>query len=119
MDERLEKALEFSKYRVSLFNQKENIKLKMETMLLYGFNRGVFKAAPDLISFIKTMVDLGKETMVLIDNNGNPIEIPDLNAFNDELIGRYIEATNFYHIEYNKLTKARNIKDQFSDLFKE
>lgn len=119
MDSRLEKALEFSNYRVSLFTQKENIKLKMEAMLSYGINGGIFKSDPELISFVSFISSSGKDSVVLIDINGNPIEITDLESFKNELLSRYFEATNFYHVEYTKLRKARSVKDQFSDLFKE
>lgn len=119
MDDRLEKALEFANYRVGLFNQKENIKLKMETMLSYGINGGIFKATPELISFITLISSHGKDTVVLIDINGNPIEITDLDLFKNELLSRYFEATNYYHVEYTKLRKARSVKDQYSELFKE
>jgi hypothetical protein len=117
MDDKLQKALVFSYYRVSLFNQKENIKLKMETMLVFAINGGIFKVSSDLITFVKSIIDLGYETVVLIDSNGNPIEITDLPTFLKDITSKYFEATNFYHAEYSKLKKARSVKDQFSDIF--
>ena len=119
MDNRLKTALEFANYRVSLFNQKENIKLKMDSMLSYGINGGLFKATPDLISFTKMILDSGKTSVVLIDVNGNPIEISDLKLFQSELLSKYFEATNFYYSEYSKLRKSRSVSDLYSKLFKE
>ena len=119
MDNRLKTALEFSNYRVSLFNQKENIKLKVDSILACGINGGLFKATPDLISFTKLILDSGRDSVVLIDSNGNPIEISDLETFHKDLLSKYFEATNYYYAEYSKLKKARSVKGQFSDLFKE
>lgn len=119
MDERLKKALEFSNYRIGLFNLKENIKLKSETILTHAVNGGIFKANMDLINFLDMLVRQERESAVLIDSNGNPIEITDLMGFRDELMDRYFRATNFYHVEYTKLKKARSVKDQLGDLFEE
>ena len=116
MDERLAKALDFANYRVTLFNNKENIKLKVEAMLTYAINGGMFKATIDLINFTKLVIDSGYESVVLIDINGNPIEITDVPSFHDEIMGRYFEATNYYHVEYSKLKKARTVRDQFPDM---
>lgn len=117
MDERLSKALDFSNFRISLFNKKENIRLKMETMCSYAKNGGLFKADPQTISFIKLILDSGKEQVVLIDSNGNPIEITDIKTMYEELLDRYFQATNFYYVEYDKIKKARSISSIHADFF--
>lgn len=119
MDSRLEKALEFSNYRISLFNQKENIKLKVDNILTYACNGGIFKASLDLVTFIKTIQDLGHTSVVLLDRNQNPIEINDLPKFQKDILSKYFEATNYYHSEYTKLRKTRSVKEQFEDIIKE
>jgi len=110
MDERLEKALEFSKYRIALFNNKEDLKLKVNNMLIHAENGGIFRITKELITFVNLMVDKNYNTMVLIDENGNPIEVNDLPAFLDEIVSKYFEATNYYHTEYSKLRSARSVK---------
>lgn len=119
MDDRLQKALDFSNYRISLFNQKENIKLKVETLLTYAINGGIFKVSPELITFVKTIKDYEYNSVVLLDLNQNPIEITDLDKFLKDIISKYFEATNFYHSEYTKLRKTRSVKEQFDDIIKE
>lgn len=119
MDDRIKKAIEYSNYRISLFNIKENIKVKVDTMLTHGVNGGIFKATIDLISFVKLVIDSGKSSAVFIDINGNPVEITNLTDFYSELMDRYFRATNYYNVEYSKLRKARSIKDQFEEIFKE
>lgn len=117
MDERIKKALDFSSYRITLFNTKENIRTKVDSMLLHAVNGGIFQVNTDLISFVKAVIDMEKDSVVLIDNNGNPIEIIDPKKFLDDIFDRYFQATNFYHSEYTKLKKARSVKDQFIELF--
>ena len=109
MDDRLQKALEFSKYRISLFNRKEDLKIKVNNMLIHAHNGGIFKATQELISFVKLLLDEDTSTVVLIDQNGNPIEIKDLRLFFDDMLGKYFEATNYYHTEYSKLRNARSV----------
>lgn len=119
MDERIKKALEFANYRTTLFNTKENIKLKVETILTHAVNGGIFRSTLELINFTKLLIDQGRETVVLIDINGNPIEITDIPGLHDILLDKYFRATNYYHVEYSKLKKARSVQDQLSDLFSE
>lgn len=109
MDERLEKALEFSKYRIALVNRKEDLKIKVNNLLLYAHNGGMFRVSQELISFVKLVLDQGKLRVVLIDDNKNPIEITDLQKFFDDIFSRYFEATNLYHAEYSKLRTARSV----------
>lgn len=119
MDERLSKALEFSNFRISLFNKKESIRLKMNSMLTYAINGGIFKAKIETINFLKLLIDEGKDQVVLIDLNGNPVEITNIKELYNELLSRYFQATNFYYVEYDKIRKARTVKTLMSELFDE
>jgi len=109
MDERLKKALEFSNYRISLFQKKEDLKLNLSNMLTYANNGGIFKIDQSLICFVKAIIDQGKERIVLIDSNENPIVVTDIKEFYNEIFNRYFEATNLYHTEYTKLKKSRTV----------
>lgn len=109
MDERLAKALEFSNYRISLFNRKEDIKTKFNTMLLYSCNGGSFKVTTELLCFVKLILDSGKSNIVLVDLNNNPVEIVEIQKFYNDILSKYVEATNYYNFEYNKLRKSRTV----------
>lgn len=109
MDERLEKALEFSNYRMGLFQRKEDLKLAIQNALTYAYNGGIFKISRELINFVKLIIDEGKQRAVLIDSNGNPIEIIDLHKFYEDAFDKYFEATNLYHDEYTRLKSARSV----------
>lgn len=109
LDERLEKALEKSKYRVTLYNQKENCKLKFKQSLSFSKNGGIFFVDQTLISFIQSLVNRQQDQAVLIDVNGNPINIEKLDLFLDDILDRYYQATNDYLVEFKKLQVARNV----------
>jgi hypothetical protein len=115
MDPRLEQALKFANYRFTLQNQKENLKFRLLDSLNYSTNGGLFKVEPNLIMYVKLLIDLGDTAKVLIDNNSNPIKIDDLKDFFENILSLYNEVLNEYHIEYDKL-KNKNINlSGFSD----
>ena len=47
MDDRLQKALDFSKYRQTLAIQRKLLKEKLEAKLTYGYAGGIFSASVD------------------------------------------------------------------------
>ena len=107
LDERLEKALEAAKYRVTLYNQKENCKLKFKQALTFSKNGGVFYIDQTLISFVFSLVQREQEQSILIDTNGNPILIEKLEDFLDEINDRYYQATNAFLIDFKKIQSSR------------
>jgi len=110
MDERLEKALEFGNYRTTLSNQKKNIIARMQTLQLLHYQGGSFTANPSTISFVHSLIQLGKKKSVILDTKENPIEISDLNEFLEGLVGAYSEGVNEYKVQMDKIKKSRNIK---------
>jgi len=110
MDERLQKALEFSNYNLTINNQKNNIKNRVNQLKLVHYNGGVFVADQSLITFVKTMIDLDHEIFVVIDSKDNPVEILKPNEFFDEVMSAYITSSNTYLAEWNKIKKLRNVK---------
>jgi len=110
MDERLEKALEFANYRQTLANQKKNIKERMDILRNVHYNGGSFVADEKTISFISTLKNLKKVSVVLIDNKDKPVEINDIDDFLETLVSAYTEASNEYKTQIDKLNKMRSIK---------
>lgn len=110
MDERLEKALALSNYRVTIEQRRKAIKRRFETMTIVHCNNGMFRADQETIAFVKTLIDAGHNDAILVDVKANPIEIEDLEEFQKELLNKYFEATNEYMIETAKLAKARTVK---------
>ena len=110
MDERLEKALEFANYRITLGNQKRTLKQRTQVLQTVHYSKGVFFADHVTISFVKTLLDSGKEDSIIVDTKENPIHIENLKEFLDTLISVYTEAMNEYKVQSDKIKKARNIK---------
>ena len=109
MDPRLEKALEFSNYADTLQNQKQILLHQFKENNHYYFNGGAFEVTAELINFCKLMQDLDKP-LVVLDTNQTPIEVEDISAFIQGLVNVYVQATNDYVVQYNKIKKARNIE---------
>lgn len=111
MDERLSKALDFANYRQTLAIQRKNLKEKIDAKLTYGHNGGIFKINMALITFVQMLLDQGRnENVPLIDANENPVSIPNLTKFKDEILDRYFTATYEYLEEYEKIKSSRSVE---------
>lgn len=111
MDERLEKALDFANFMVTLNNQKRSLREKYYTECIYYQNGGTFAINKALITFVKTLVDLGNnEQVILIDDNDLPVRIDNLKVFLDDIIDQYFIASNNYYNEYQLLKKNRSVE---------
>lgn len=110
MDDKLKEALEFSNYRLTLNNQKKNLKHRMNTMLTIGYSNSMFTATLELINFVKLLIDSRAEQFVFIDDNDNPVLIKTLDDFYAKLFSAYSEALNEYYNDHEKLKRLRNTK---------
>ena len=110
LDQRLNDALATANYRITLNTQKKNAKLKLQSALTLAMNGGTFAVDHQLISFVSALLQHGKEEAVLLDVNGNPIEITDLPAFSEKIIDLYYSAVNDYFLEIRALNKSRTPK---------
>lgn len=110
MDERLEKALEFANFSKTFSLKKETLKEKLESKLIYGYGGGIFKIDRSLITFVQMLIDKDRKTGIpLIDSNGTPILINDLEKFRDEIFDRYFSATASFLDDYEKMKKTRSV----------
>jgi hypothetical protein len=110
MDERLEKALAFSNYRITIENKRIALKRRFETMLVVHHNNGQFTADAVTISFVTAMIAEGNTDMVLLDQKNMPVSIDDTDTFKTMLLEAYYTATNEYASEMKKLSQARDVK---------
>jgi len=109
MDDRIQKALEFSNFRKTIEVQKSSIKARLETMLVLHYGNGRFKATPELIALINGFVANELDDAVVLDMKQIPVKITDLDEFILKLEATYHAATNEYFTEYTKLAKSRTI----------
>lgn len=110
IDTRLVDAVAAANYRITLNNQKQNARLKLQKDLTYSVNGGIFSITPELISFVAALITMGKDETVLLDVNKNPIEIADLEEFQDTIVGIYHECTNQFLVDFKAINKQRTAK---------
>jgi hypothetical protein len=110
MDERLEKALGFSNYMVTLNNQKRVLKEKFREQTIYYYKGSQFTVSKELMTFVNMLVYKGMHEAVLVDDNETPTMVDDLTDFNDNLFDVYFTATNTFHAAYEELKKNRSVE---------
>lgn len=111
VEESLKKALEFSNYNHTLSSQRKVIKERIESKLTYGYNGGIFKIDHSLITFIEMLINQGRSSGIpILDFNGNPIMITDLEKFRDEIFDRYFTTLLENYEEYEKIKKNRSVE---------
>ena len=110
MDKRLEKALEYSNFRMILATRQENLKTLMNNKLMLTYGGGLFKISPELISFLGMIVMGGGKDLILIDENDIPIKIEDPEDFATKAAAQYEQVVTQYYNSYQKLNEAREIR---------
>ena len=80
MDERLEKALDFSNFRMIISTRQKNLKILFDNKTLFHYNGGIFKATTEFISFV-FLIQQGHKEFIFIDQNDIPILIEDVKEF--------------------------------------
>jgi len=110
MDTRLEKALDISNYMVTLNNQKRLLKEKYKENLVHYYNGGQFTVKQELISFCQSLSALSQTETILIDDNDIPVEIENLTDFLTNIIDTYVQASNAFLVDYNKLKTNRSVE---------
>ena len=98
MDERLEKALDFSNYMLTLSNQKRLLAEKYQEELIHFYSGSQFTITRELITFVSTMVSADQDEIVIADDNNIPCMVEDLANFYSEIINKYTIASNNYCI---------------------
>jgi hypothetical protein len=111
MQEQLKQALDFANYKQTFSIQKKVLKEKNAAKLTFGFQGGLFHINQILLTFVEILILKGRTTsVVLLDSNQNPILIPNLEEFRDEIFSRYFEATNEYFEADQSLKKSRSVE---------
>lgn len=111
MDKALEVAFDSANYLNTLRNQRDLLEQWASVHLQYAHGGGLFKINPELISMIRTFIDVGRNNCILLDCTNTPIEVLDLSVFLENIVEKYFEVTNEYYAEYTKLTNQRFVKD--------
>ena len=110
MDERLEKALEFSNYMLTLNNQKRLLSEKYQEELIHFYSGSQFTLTRELITFVSAMLAADQDEVVITDDNNIPCMIENLSDFYSEIINKYTSASNNYYTAYADLKKNRSVE---------
>jgi len=110
MDERLEKALDFSNYMITLNNQRSILQEKFLEQAVHYYKGGKFAVTRELVAFVQSLLSLKQTETILLDDNSVPIEVDDLAKFAQDLNSTYFEAANNYLVEYNKIKSNRSVE---------
>ena len=110
MDEKLEKALDFSNFTATLNAQKRILHEKyLSTLVMYS-NNGKFTITKELLNFCFMLVSKDINKTVLIDDNRTPIQIEDVEAFMLQATQHFTDANNMYLDEYKALSTKRSVE---------
>lgn len=106
MDKRLSDALAFANYRLTLQIQRQNIDARVQAALLLSYQGAIFKATPELISFVDSKVRFNNE-LLAEDQSSNVITINDPAEFLEKLVQTYDSAMKLKQEEQARLKSAR------------
>ena len=110
MDDRLEKALDFSNYMLTLNNQKRLLSEKYQEDLIHFYNGSQFTLSRELITFVSAMMSADQDEVVIADDNNIPCMVEDLDIFYSEIMNKYTIASNDYFTAYVDLKKNRSVE---------
>jgi hypothetical protein len=82
---------------------KKILKEKYEAKLTFGFNGGMFKSTPEMITFLSLY---GDQLIVVQDLYDTPVQV-NAEQLKDEMQKRWYEQMNAWLVEWNKLQKKR------------
>jgi hypothetical protein len=82
---------------------RRTLKEKYQAKLTFGWNGGMFKATPEMITFLSLY---GDERIVILDLYETPVEI-NAKELCELMKPRLQEQMNAWVIEYNELNKNR------------
>ena len=106
-DKKLNEALAFANYRLTLQVQRQNIEARVESAQLVSYNGAIFKASQPLINFVALRVTRNEQILVE-DNSNNVITIEDVNEFLRILLTAYDSAMQLKQEEQKRLKSARS-----------
>jgi hypothetical protein len=112
MDDRLEKALEFSNIRLAQSVERRRLTEKFKQELTYAYNGGIFYIDRTLLIFLKDLKEKFEYgSTIILDDKLNPIEISNVTEFADKIWDIYFNSTKQYLWDLNVLKKRRKVQD--------
>jgi hypothetical protein len=82
---------------------KKNLKEKYEAKMTFGYNGGMFKSTPEMITFLGLY---GEQRIVVKDLYDTPVEV-NAQCLKDYMQSRWQEQMNAWLVEWNEMQKQR------------
>ena len=109
MDNRLNDALAFANYRLSLQIQRRNIEQRVLAALVVNYDGFVFNVSQELINFVSAHLQFNRDNQLIVDDQKeNAIIINEPDKFISVLFNAYNQAMQLKRAEQEKLKLARN-----------
>lgn len=96
------------KQRADWLRRRDLLREQAQQSLILAVNGSFFTANAETISLIKVLIDTGKTSAIILDNNQLPCQIDDLGQLLTMLVEHHQQALNLYHQEYVTLARTRN-----------
>lgn len=90
-----------------IHQSRQKLKVEFEESIYLRYNQGLFRADKETLLFNELLAKNPSDRYIVIDVNDIPIEIIDLQDFNEKLLEIYHKATNNYLQSYNRLKTLR------------
>lgn len=107
MDQRLNDALAFANYRLTLQVQRQNILARVEAALLVSYQNSIFRASTELVAFVDAHQRLSTSDLYVNDQSDNSVKIDNPKEFVEQLVRAYDSAMALKHQEQQRLKSAR------------
>ena len=111
MDERIEKAFQTANFMATLSNLRKTALEEYQQSLVYYFQGSSFTVTRELIVFVHTLIEIGNNDSVILDDNNIPLNITNLTEFLTNILNVYSQATNTYLSKYGSIRSKRKVED--------
>jgi hypothetical protein len=111
VDERIEKAFQTANFMATLSNLRKTALEEYQQSLVYYFQGSSFTVTRELIVFVHTLIELGREDSIVLDDNHIPLNIVNLKEFLNNILELYAQATNAYLAKYGEIKSKRKVED--------
>jgi hypothetical protein len=95
--------IEFSRARFDHESARRSLREKYQAKLTFAANGGLFRACPEMISFLNLY---GEDTIIIEDLYQNPVQV-NAKELNDAMKARWQEQMNAWLVEYQNLNQQR------------
>ena len=95
-------------YVTAIATQREALKLRFKAACCIYLNGGHFVITPNFMTWIAQQIEMGYETVLLLDENENPIRIDHPEDFLITVTDQYSRALNAYYAAFSTLRQARS-----------